>query len=167
MTDEIITVGRAIPRIAKAVPLDGRLVEITWKNGGSKMVDLTAPFASRRVFIPLRDDDALFRTLRISEYGDALEWDGPDLEFPASWLDKLPDVNFSNEDFRKAMDTLHVSLDGMAADLDLSRSLIAEYRKDKRIPRHVALATRYLLELTTDPLRAAMEPAVKAPRKRA
>jgi hypothetical protein len=143
--DDIITVGRAIPRIAKAVPLDGRRVEITWRDGGAKVVDLTAALVSRRVFIPLRADDDLFKTLRVSEYGDALEWDGPDLEFPASWLDRLPDADFTNEDFRRAMDSLHLSLDGMAAGLGLSRSLIAEYRKDKPIPRHVALATRYLL----------------------
>lgn len=146
MTDDIITVGKPIPRIASVQALDGRKVEITWKDGGRKVVDLTAPFASRRIFIPLRADDALFRNLRLSEYGDAIEWDGPDLEFPASWLDRLPDIEFTNEDFRHAMDTINLSLDGMAAELGLSRSQIAEYRKNKPIPRHVALATRYLLE---------------------
>ena len=150
MTDDIITVGKPIPRIASAVPMDGRKVEITWKDGTTKVVDLTASFASRRVFIPLRPDDALFRTLRVSEYGDALEWDGPDLEFPASWLDRLADADFSNEDFRRAMDAIHLSLDGMAAELGLSRSLVAEYRKDKPIPRHVALAMLYLLTRAVD-----------------
>jgi hypothetical protein len=126
--------------------LEGRQVKLVWKDGGTKVVDLAPSLASRRVFIPLRTDDDLFHTLRASEYGDALEWDGPDLEFPASWLDRLADCEFSNEDFRKAMDAIDLSLDGMAAELGLSRSLVAEYRKDKPIPRHVALATRYLLE---------------------
>lgn len=147
--DDIITVGKPIPRIASATPAEGRKVRIAWKDGTSKVVDLAAPFASRRIFIPLRNDDALFRTLRVSEYGDALEWDGPDLEFPASWLDRLPEAEFSNEDFRNAMDALKLTLDGMAADLDISRSLIAEYRKDRPIPRHIALATRYLVEHQT------------------
>ncbi len=146
MTDDIITVGKLIPRIASAKALEGRMVEIAWKDGSTKLVDLAGPLASRRVFIPLRADDALFRSLHVSEYGDALEWSGPDLEFPASWLDRLPDAQFSNEEFRAAMDRINLSLDGMAAELGLSRSLIAEYRKDKPIPRHVALATRYLLE---------------------
>ena len=147
MTDsDIITVGRPIPRIQSATPMGGRKMKIVWRDGGTKVIDLAAPLASRRIFIPLRSDDALFEKVRISEYGNALEWDGPDLEFPASWLDRLPDAEFSNEDFRKAMDALNRSLEGIAADLEISRSLIAEYRKDKPIPRHVALATRYLLE---------------------
>jgi hypothetical protein len=146
MTDnDFVTVGKPIPRIQSATPVGGRKLKIVWKNESSKVVDLSAALASRRIFIPLRADDALFESVRVSEYGDALEWDGPDLEFPASWLDRLPEADFSNEDFRAAMDALHLSLDGMAADLEISRSLVAEYRKDKPIPRHVALATRYLL----------------------
>lgn len=145
MRDDIIAVGNALPRIAAAFPLDGRKVKIVWSNGSVKVADLTGAFASRRIFIPLRNDDALFRTLRVSEMGDGIEWDGPDLEFSALWLDRLPEAEFTNDEFRAAMDALGLSLDGMAADLGLSRSLVAEYRKDKPIPRHVALATRYLL----------------------
>jgi len=36
-------------------------------------------------------------------------------------------------------------LDGMAARLGVARRLIADYRKDKPIPKVVALATRQLL----------------------
>ncbi|MFB9952628.1 hypothetical protein ACFFP0_27600 [Rhizobium puerariae] len=39
-----------------------------------------------------------------------------------------------------------MSLEGMASALEISRRLVADYRKDKPIPRHVALATRYLVE---------------------
>lgn len=145
MSDELITVGNPIPRVAAAFPLDGRKVKVVWANGSVKVVDLAGALASRRIFIPLRDNDELFRTLRVSELGDGIEWNGPDLEFSALWLDRLPEAEFNNEDFRRAMDTLNRSLEGMAADLEISRSLVAEYRKDKPIPRHVALATRYLL----------------------
>jgi len=44
------------------------------------------------------------------------------------------------------MDELGNSLDGMAAALQISRRLVADYRKDKPIPRHIAFATRYMLE---------------------
>ncbi|GAC1045900.1 hypothetical protein [Rhizobium sp. No.120] len=30
--------------------------------------------------------------------------------------------------------------------LDISRRLVADYRKDKPIPRHIAFATRYLVD---------------------
>lgn len=145
MSDDIIAVGKPLPRIAAAFPLDGRKAKIVWDNGSVKVVDLAGAFASRRIFIPLRSDDALFGTLRVSEMRDGIEWDGPDLELSAIWLERLPEAEFSNEEFRQAMAALNLSLDGMAADLDISRSLVAEYRKDKPIPRHVALATRYLL----------------------
>lgn len=100
--NDIVTVGKPIPRIQSATPLGDRRIRIVWKDGPAKVVDLAAALASRRVFIPLRSDDALFERVRISEYGDALEWDGPDLEFPASWLDKLPEAEFTNDDIGTA-----------------------------------------------------------------
>ena len=33
-----------------------------------------------------------------------------------------------------------------ALALDISRRLVADYRKDKPIPRHIAFATRYLVD---------------------
>lgn len=147
MTDtDVITVGKPIPRIRSAKVLDGRRVKVIWRDGGAKVVDLAAALASRRIFIQLRSNDALFAGLRVSEYGDAIEWDGPDLEFPASWLDRLPEADFSNAQFRQAMERLGMSNEGMAAALQISRSQVADYKKNKPIPRHVALATRYLVE---------------------
>ncbi len=143
--DDAIAVGNPLPEIAWAVPLGGRRVKVMWKDGRTKVVDLTGPFASRRLFIPLRSDDRLFATMRVSEYGSALEWDGPDLEFSASWLDRLPEAEFTNAEFREAMERLRLTNEGMAAELEISRSQVAEYKKGKPIPRHIAHATRYLL----------------------
>jgi hypothetical protein len=141
--DEIVSVGAPLPRIGSAEPLDGRKVLITWRNGETKTVDLAPALASRRIYMPLRSDDALFQSLHVSEFGDAIEWDGG-LDFSASWLERLPSVGFTNADFRAAMSELGLSLEGMAAALEISRRLVAEYRKDKPIPHHIALATQYL-----------------------
>lgn len=141
---EIVSAGKSLPAIADAEPLDGRRVLVTWKNGETKLVDLGPALASRRIYIPLRGNDALFHTLRVSAYGDALEWDGG-IEFSAIWIERLPALGFSNADFREAMAKLGLSLEGMAAALEISRRLVAEYRKDKPIPRHIALATQYLV----------------------
>ncbi|MDC7789809.1 DUF2442 domain-containing protein [Rhodoplanes sp. TEM] len=143
--DEVVRVGPALPRIAAATPLDGRKVAVTWRSGETRIVDLAPALESRRIYIPLRADDALFRTLRVSAHGDAIEWDGG-LDVSAIWLDRLPPVAFDNADFRRAMDDLDMTLDGMAAQLEVSRRLVAGYRKDKPIPRHIALAVRYLVE---------------------
>ncbi|WP_288193745.1 DUF2442 domain-containing protein [uncultured Phyllobacterium sp.] len=143
--DDIINVGLPLPRIRDVVPLDGRKVAVTWRSGETKIVDLAPAFASRRVYIPLRENDGLFRTVRVSEYGEAIEWTD-ELDFSAAWIARLPPVTFDNQEFRTAMDELGMSLDGMAAALEVSRRLIADFRRDKPIPRHIALATRYLVE---------------------
>ncbi|MDB5523695.1 MAG: hypothetical protein JWM58_1458 [Rhizobium sp.] len=145
MNDEIISVGSPLPRIAKAEPLDKRLVRITWNSGNVEVVDLAPALLSRRVFIPLRDDDALFGRLQVSEYGTAIEWPG-EMEFSALWLSKLPSVEFDNQAFREAMDDLGMTLEGMAAALEISRRQVADYRKEKPIPKSVAFATRYLVD---------------------
>lgn len=145
--DDIVSAEFELPRLRKAVALDGRKVGVTFDDGRRKIVDLAPALESRRFYIPLRNDDDLFHTLRISEFRDALEWDG-DLDFSAVWLERLPSIEFDNSDFRAAMETLGMTLDGMAAALEISRRQVADYRKNKPIPRHIGLATRYLVEHT-------------------
>ncbi|WP_137132091.1 DUF2442 domain-containing protein [Rhizobium sp. FY34] len=144
MSDDLISVGAPLPRIGKAEALEGRLVRVTWTTGRQEVVDLAPALFSRRVFIPLREDDSLFRALQVDEWGTALEWPGG-IDFSALWLSKLPAIEFGNDDFRHAMDELGMTLEGMAAALDISRRQVADYRKAKAIPRSVAFATRYLI----------------------
>lgn len=146
MSDDLISVGAVLPRIRTAEPLDGRLVRITWASGRVQVVDLAPALLSRRVFIPLREDHQLFRSLQVDEFGNAINWPGG-LDFSALWLSKLPAVDFDNADFRHAMDELGMTLDGMAAALEISRRQVADYRKAKPIPRSVAYATRYLVDM--------------------
>lgn len=145
MSDDIVQVGAPLLRIAEAVPLDGRKLRITWTTGEIVTVDIAPVLHSRRIYIRLRQDDALFRSLRVSEYGDAIEW-SDELDLSAVWLARLPSITFGNEDFRRAMDALGMTLDGMAEALEVSRRRVAAWRKDQPIPRHIGLATRYLVE---------------------
>lgn len=146
MSDELISVGQPLPRIDRAEVLDDRKVRIYWRSGKQQVVDLAPVLFSRRIFIPLRDDDALFRALRVEEDGIALEWPGG-IDLSATWLAKLPPLEFDNDSFREAMDELGMSLEGMAAALEISRRQVADYRKSKPIPRTIAYATRYLVEV--------------------
>lgn len=80
---------------------------------------------------------------------NALEWaDGSELS--AVWIEELALGSLDNAEFRAAMERMNMSLDGMAGYLGIARRLVASYRKDKHIPRHVALATRYLLQVRED-----------------
>lgn len=145
MDDEIVSVGDPLPRLAAVTIVDGRRVRVTWRSGMSVTVDLDPVLQSHRHFIPLRGNDELFQTLRVNEEGTALEWDGG-IELTALWIAKLPPVGMENAEFRQIMDALHMSLDGMASSLSISRRMIAEYRGTKPIPNAIALASRYLFE---------------------
>ena len=134
-----------LPRIEAATPLEGRKVSVVWRDGTSQVIDIGPALASRRVFLRLRTDDELFRTLRVNEDGNAVEWDDG-AELTAIWIERLAPTSLQNEEFRAAMDQLGYSLDGMASRLGLSRRLIASYRKDKPIPDTVGLAIRYLID---------------------
>lgn len=145
MADDYIEVGKRIPRIKRAAVLEGRNVLVEWDDGSTSKVDLMPAFASHRGFVKLRTDDKLFRTMEVGEYGGYLGWaDGSELS--SVWIESLKDESLNNEEFRDAMDRLQMSLDGMASRLGVARRLIADYRKDKPIPKHIALATRYLLD---------------------
>ncbi|MDB5554475.1 MAG: hypothetical protein JWL86_4459 [Rhizobium sp.] len=143
--NEVITVDGELPRIAEAIALDARKIKVTFTTGITKVVDLAPVLESRRFYMPLREDDALFRSFRVSEYRNALEW-SDDLDFSAVMLDAMPVAEFSNAEFRQAMEEMDMSLDGMASALEVSRRLVADYRKDKPIPKHIGFATRYLWE---------------------
>ncbi|WP_202309116.1 MULTISPECIES: DUF2442 domain-containing protein [unclassified Mesorhizobium] len=145
MADQVIRVGRPLPRIAAAA-IDGRRrVHVTWRNGEVATVDLAPVILSHRVFIPLRKDDDLFQTVRVNEDGTALEWD-EGIELSAEWIERLPPIGMDNAEFRRIMDQLDLTLDGMAAQLDVSRRLIAQFRGVRPIPSNIALAARYLAE---------------------
>jgi hypothetical protein len=134
-----------LPRIEAAEALGGRMLRVTWRDGTSQEIDINPALASRRIFLRLRTDDELFRTLRVNEDGNAIEWeDGTELT--AIWIERLAPTSLRNEEFRDAMDQLGFTLDGMASRLGLSRRLIASYRKDKPIPETVGLAIRYLVD---------------------
>ena len=145
MTDDVVSVGHSLPRLAGVAIIDRRRVRATWRDGNSVTVDLSPVFLSHRHFIPLRDNDDLFQTLRVNEEGTALEWD-EGIELSALWVSRLPEVGMQNAEFRAIMGKLHYSLDGMASALEISRRLVAMYRGVAPIPAHIALSARYLAE---------------------
>jgi DNA-binding transcriptional regulator YiaG len=147
-SNEMVGTGVPLPRIEKVSFIAGRRLHVVWTSGETHDVDVTPALLSHRSFVALRSDDALFATAARDEYGDAVVWaDGSELS--ATWLYELAEpASLSNDEFRSAMDSLHMSLDGMAVRLGIARRLVADYRKDRPIPRTVALATRHLMERT-------------------
>ena len=149
VSDKLVGHGKPLPRIRTARPLDRRNALIHWKDGGVVIVDLSPAFTTLRIFGKLRKDDELFRTMKVDEYGDALTWDDG-AELSAMWIEELALASMDNAEFRESMERLRLTLDGMSARLGVARRLIADYRKDKAIPKSVALAMRYLLSKQVD-----------------
>ncbi|HEY8577115.1 MAG TPA: hypothetical protein VIL88_12325 [Devosia sp.] len=143
---EMVGTGIPLPRMKSVKPLAGRVLQIAWTSGEIQDVDVAPALLSHRSFVRLRSDDALFQSAKLDEFGDAVIWaDGSELA--ATWIHELSvPSDLTNDEFRSAMDSLQMSLDGMATRLGIARRLIAEYRKDRPIPRTVALATRHLVE---------------------
>jgi hypothetical protein len=73
----------------KAVRADkGRMLVVTWKDGGESIVDVAGPIGTFAVFAPLRDDDSAFRAVRVGEWGWSIHW-SDDMELAADTLRRL------------------------------------------------------------------------------
>lgn len=144
--DEWVAVGKPLPRLVAGEAAGARNVRITWEGSDAPVVvDVGPALMSTRTFIPLRTDDELFQALRVNDDRNALVWPNG-AELSALWIEELAEGSLGNAQFRAAMDEMQMTLDGMAGYLGVARRLIAAYRKDRPIPKSIALATRYLLE---------------------
>ncbi|WIY54383.1 DUF2442 domain-containing protein [Devosia sp. YIM 151766] len=143
--DDFVEVGAPMPVIRSAEAVGGFVLRIEWVDGRQEDIDVGPAILSHRAFVALRNDPAAFAAFTVWDRGDCLVWpDGQELS--AVWIEELAPGKLDNAEFREAMAQLRLSLDGMAARLGIARRLVADYRKDRPIPKTVALATRYLLE---------------------
>lgn len=143
--DDFVEAGGPMPVIRHAEPLQDFHVRVEWDDGREEVIDLRPAILSHRAYVSLRSNAGLFASFKVRDRGDSLVWpDGQELS--ADWIQELSPRELDNEEFREAMSQLRLSLDGMAARLGIARRLVADYRKDRPIPKTVALATRYLLE---------------------
>ncbi|MCF1742884.1 hypothetical protein [Paradevosia shaoguanensis] len=145
MEREVLLVERRTPRLVDASPVTARIVKIVWSDGIAEHRDISPILANHRSLIRLRIDDALFVGVRVVEDGTGLEWsDGSKIS--ATSLLALPRSEMSNQEFRNVMDDLHISIEALSLLLGLSKRVISDYRAAKAVPKHVALALRYVAE---------------------
>ncbi len=77
-----------IPNIKAVHPDAGRRLAITWKGGAESIVDVSGHLAEYVVFARLRQDDELFRTVEVGEWGWCVHW-SDDMEISADTLWRL------------------------------------------------------------------------------
>ncbi|MFH1340491.1 MAG: hypothetical protein ABIL01_04640 [Pseudomonadota bacterium] len=92
--NEIIDSGIALPRMAAVEPLSPYTLRVEWvegrRAGREDLVDLRSVICSYTTYTRLRDE-GLFATGRLVDNGDAVAWDGGDLEMSAEMIQSLID----------------------------------------------------------------------------
>lgn len=147
-TEMLTGMGGALPSVSSVKVGNGPyIVLVDWaegsRAGSTDVIDLAPVILTYKVFKPLRDDARLFSTVRVSEYGNAIEW-GPDdsLAVSGETLERLAEEVMTPAQFSEFMKRNKLSLEATAAHLGISRRMVAYYGKDRQIPRTVALACK-------------------------
>ena len=131
--NETITVGQPIPRLRAVAPGEGLAVVVTWEDGSCEEIDLTPIILGFKIFRPLRDDRALFETVRVGDFGSSIVWTD-DLDLAAYTLERLADSRrvMSASEFRAWMKRNHLTLDSAAPVLGMSRRTVAAVSSGER-----------------------------------
>lgn len=140
---------KTLPRIAAVAPGRSPLtLRVRWQHGGESLVDVSGLIGTFRVYAPLRENGALFRRVRVGDYGTDVVWsDAIDMAADTLWrlAQEQSGETLTAEAFRAWRERKAYTLDGAAKALGLSRRMVAYYEQgEKPIPRTVALATRAL-----------------------
>lgn len=135
--------------IENVAPIQGTIVRIEWMGGLRDELDLRPALLLDESYNRLASDQELFNTVAAVVHGTLLRWaDGTMLRVRS--VAALTELRLSNAEFREAMSLLGMKHAAMAAHLDISERQVGHFRRDKRIPHHIALAVRHLLRRRLD-----------------
>lgn len=130
------------PSIQDARIVGATGIEIRWSTGETLLVDLGG--LMRPPFDALADEE-FFARMRVSEWGDGLDWPGG-LDIGADRLYELARQQaglMTPDEFGAWMDRNKLSLTSAAQSLGMTRRMIAHYRTGSMpIPKVVGLACK-------------------------
>ena len=142
---DAIRAGEPLPRIRCVSPEDNWTVLVTWQSGERQLVDLAPAVFTYKFYRPLREDRALFSTVHPIEDGAAVAWGGDDaVDMAAATIARLAAETMEPADFSAFLKRHALTFDAAAAQLGISRRLVAYYASERQLPRHIALACAYL-----------------------
>lgn len=145
MSADKIKIGDSLPKIVAVKPLKGLTVEVAWKGDkGLSIVDLSSAIFTYKLYRPLRDDPELFRTVHTAANGSAIAWGNGELDMSAALVEQLAAETMQPSDFAAFLRRNNLSLDAAAAQLGISRRLVAYYASERQVPRYIALACSYI-----------------------
>ena len=141
--NEVIDSGIELPRMAAVEPFVPFTLRVEWaegrRAGREDLVDLRPVIYGYKIYKPLRDE-ALFATGHMAHDGDAVAWDGDDLDMSADMIQSLAEQAMTPKDFSLFLAKNRLTQEAAAAVLGRSRRQIANYVSVGPIPRVVALA---------------------------
>jgi hypothetical protein len=141
--NEIIDSGIELPRMAAVEPLPPFTLRVVWaegrRAGREDFVDVRPIIYSYKIYKPLRDE-GLFAIGHLVDDGDAVAWNGEDLEMSADMIQSLAEQAMTPRDFSVFLAKNRLTQEVAAAVLGRSRRQIANYAAVGPIPRIVALA---------------------------
>lgn len=144
--NDVIDTGIAMPRVASVSPLSAYNVEVEWaaghRAGKREVIDLAPIIGTYTIFRPLRNNAALFGTVKVIEDGGVVAWDGDDLELAADALEDLAEQTMTPSEFTAFMKRFDLTETAVAAILGYSRRQIGYFKTTGPIPRVVALACK-------------------------
>ena len=75
------------PRIVAVTPAEQHpVLRIRWDNGKDTLVNVSAVLNTYRFYAPLRENEALFRSVRVGDYGTDIAWpEGIDMSADTLW----------------------------------------------------------------------------------
>lgn len=149
MTDlDTFSVGDPLPSIATVVALDAFDVAVVWQTGRHfgqrEIVDLAPAVLGFKIYAPLRDDPDLFRTIHVQDHGMGVAWGDGRIDMASTTIEDLAGETMTSQDFSAFMARHDFTLDRVAAELGISRRMAAYYRKQRKVPRYIALACAYV-----------------------
>jgi len=144
--NDIQDTGVLLPRIADVRTDFPFVLIVTWAEGNRAgqvdRVDVSPVISTYKIFKPLKNRKVSFETAHLDEYGDAVLWNGKDLELSAEVIEELAEQTMTPKDFVAFMKRNSLTETAAASILGYSRRQIGYYKTTGPIPRIVALACR-------------------------
>jgi hypothetical protein len=90
------------------------------------MVDLAPVILTLKFYRPLRDKPEMLKTVHLIEDGAAIAWGEDDaIDMAATTIERLAEETMSYADFRTWLERHKLTYDAAAAQLGISRRLVA------------------------------------------
>ena len=147
---EVISIGEPMPHLASVAPHGAYEIVVGWAAGSPRehnadLVDLAPLILTHKLYKPLRDDPDLLKTVHMIEDGSAIAWGADDaIDIAATSIERLAEEQMTSADFHAWLEQHKLTYDAAAAQLGISRRLVAYYAGQRPVPRYIALACRYL-----------------------